>query len=49
MFWNCLLAADLLAVDIDSSDDDFDTFDAEFRAHKRDYYITKLEYEDVTP
>lgn len=43
------LSADLLAVDIDSSDDDFDTFDAEFRAHKRDYYITKLEYEDVTP
>ena len=31
------------------SDEDFDTFDAEFNAHKRDYYMTKMEYETVTP
>ncbi|KAK7476098.1 hypothetical protein BaRGS_00032652 [Batillaria attramentaria] len=37
------------AVDSDDSDDDFDTFDAEFSAHKRDYYMTKMEYENVTP
>lgn len=37
------------AADSDDSDEDFDTFDAEFRAHKRDYYMTKMEFENVTP
>ncbi|KAK6177144.1 hypothetical protein SNE40_015305 [Patella caerulea] len=32
----------------DDEDDDFDTFDAEFRQHKRNYYMDKLEYENVT-
>ncbi|KAK7093653.1 hypothetical protein V1264_007358 [Littorina saxatilis] len=32
-----------------SDEDDYDTFDDEFSAHKRDYYITKMGYENVTP
>lgn len=30
-----------------SSDDEF--LNEEFRLHKRDYYMNKLEYEQVTP
>ncbi|KAL3861178.1 hypothetical protein ACJMK2_007243 [Sinanodonta woodiana] len=34
----------------DSSDEDSgDTFEDEFRHHKRNYYMTKMEYEKVTP
>ncbi|XP_048250322.1 5'-3' exoribonuclease 1-like isoform X1 [Haliotis rufescens] len=33
----------------DLSDDDVDTFDAEFRQHKRNYYMDKLDYQTVTP
>lgn len=29
--------------------EEIDTFDAEFELHKRNYYMTKLEYEKVTP
>lgn len=31
----------------EEEDEDSDTFDEEFRLHKRNYYMTKLEYEDV--
>ncbi|XP_046562363.1 LOW QUALITY PROTEIN: 5'-3' exoribonuclease 1-like [Haliotis rubra] len=33
----------------DLSDDDVDTFAAEFRQHKRNYYMDKLDYHTVTP
>ncbi|KAL8571175.1 hypothetical protein ACOMHN_010636 [Nucella lapillus] len=50
---NGLLEAHLASQGMDTgeldSDEDFDTFDAEFNAHKRNYYMTKLEYENVTP
>jgi hypothetical protein len=36
-------------LDDDDDSEDGDTFDAEFSAHKRDYYMTKLEYDNVTP
>jgi len=49
----CLASAHLAAEGVNtgdlSSDEDFDTFDAEFSAHKREYYMTKMEYETVTP
>lgn len=31
----------------EEEDEDSDTFDEEFRLHKRNYYMTKLEYENV--
>ncbi|XP_062594329.1 5'-3' exoribonuclease 1-like [Saccostrea cucullata] len=33
--------------DLEEEDEDSDTFDEEFRLHKRNYYMTKLEYENV--
>ncbi|XP_076451691.1 5'-3' exoribonuclease 1-like isoform X2 [Babylonia areolata] len=50
---NGQLEAHLVSQGLDTgdldSDEDFDTFDAEFSAHKRNYYMTKLEYDNVTP
>lgn len=38
-----------LELDSGSDTDDKDLFDEEFRLHKRDYYMNKLEYQQVTP
>lgn len=32
---------------VEEEDEDSDTFDEEFRFYKRNYYMIKLEYEDV--
>ena len=32
-----------------TEDSDDDTLDDEFRHHKRNYYMTKMDYERVTP
>lgn len=35
--------------DVSSSSSNGDFMNEEFRLHKRDYYMNKLEYEQVTP